>query len=509
MKRVLASITAVIVAGMVLMAASCAQDDDESDTSPKALVIWEPMDKTTTASDGTVTVTDAVISYHIGIEEGSDERSYVTDYRKTGSTNPYYEWSGLEDGKEYTFSVWATLKSGSNTRLTPVTRTVSAHTGSHCLRVMGYFRDSGSTLEEQSLHLAVTTDGLHWQSLNGNTGVFQLSTIGGNRVRDPYIVKKPDGKYLMIATDWTLYQASTQPGNHRLYDGTTSDIASWGYVTNSYWDVNTTCLIFADSDDMISWSNERQIQMVSDSDKTSFYAQNGNYQFCWAPEIIHNNGSVIFTDPETKASYTYGVIWSGQGETNGNTSVAYNPKKNAYETTSGHGTGYRRTFVNFTNDFETFTAPQVYFDPGNSNIDCSVCAGANGKFYLFYKDECSGYYGMGENWSDSLLPNSFNANYIWSRSYNGRQVQEAAGGTYNQGEGMFCFQPYSGVNKWLCVLDAHDAHQSKVFATFETSDFLLWKENDDTSWPAGDIRHGASVEVTLRELCALIAHYGF
>ena len=37
--------------------------------------------------------------------------------------------------------------------------------------------------------------------------------------------------------------------NHRLYDGTTSEITNWNYTTSSYWDVNTSCLIFADSGD--------------------------------------------------------------------------------------------------------------------------------------------------------------------------------------------------------------------------------------------------------------------
>lgn len=495
MKKLLSVLAAVIAAGMTFTAFSCSDDNSSSDDA-KAFIVWEAVD-------------DAV-SYNIGI---AGNTSKIT-YKNTGSADNYYEWSGLEDGEEYTFSIYATLSDGTNTKTNAVTRTVCAEKGGRCLRVMGYFRDSGSTLEEQSLHLAITTDGLHWQSLNGNTGVFQLSTIGGNRVRDPYIVKKPDGKYLMIATDWTTYLSPSSPGNHRLYDDTKSDVSDWDYVTNNYWNVNTTCLIFADSDDMTEWTNERQIQMVSDKEKTAFKAAYGNYQFCWAPEIIHNNGEVIFTDPETEETYTYGVIWSGSGETNGTTSKSYNPKKNKYETTSGRNFNYRRTFVNYTNNFETFTDAQVYFEPtpngtANSNIDASVCTDDKGKFYIFFKDEKSGYWGMGENYSTSLLPNSFNANCIWGRGWNGKQVQEAAGGTYNQGEGMFCFRPNAGVDKWYCVLDAHDAHQSKVFATFETTDFMTWKENDKTSWPEGDIRHGACVEVTLDEMLKLIDYYGF
>ena len=494
MKKIFTSLMAVVALGMVFMSASCGElSSEEPSQDAKAFLVWEE-------------VTGAQ-TYFVGLEDSSGK---VSSYVNTNSSQNYYEWSSLTEGEEYTFKIYAEYADGTNTKSSAVERTVCAQNGGRCLRVMGYFLDSSHTVDEQNLHLAITTDGLHWSALNSNEAIFKISTIGGNRVRDPYIVKKPDGKYLMIATDWTTYQADTSGlKNHRLYDGTTSEETSWNYTTSSYWDVNTSCLIFADSEDLITWENERQIQMVSDESKKSFYTKNSNYQFCWAPEIIHNNGETIFTDPETNESYIYGVIWSGQGETNGTTSKSYSAKKNRYETTSGHTTSYRRTFVNYTNDFETFTEPQVYFDPSNSNIDCSVCSDDNGKFYLFYKDECSGYYGMAENYSTSLLPNSFNENYIYSRAFNGKQVQEAAGGTYNQGEGMFCFRPNSGVDKWICILDAHDANQSKVFATFETSNFLTWKENDKTSYPSGAIRHGCSVEITLSEMQSLIKEFGF
>lgn len=491
-------LSAILCGGIIFMLSSlsCESLSNNGETeqeSASAFVIWEPVENAT--------------NYYIGVQNSSGK---VSKYVNTNSSENYYEWQNLEDSKEYTFNVWAEFANKTNTRTSPKEITVCAAKGDKCLRVMGYFLDSSHTVDEQNLHLAITTDGLHWQSLNSNKAVFQISKIGGNRLRDPYIVKKADGTYLMIATDWTTYQADTSGlKNHRLYDGTISEITNWNYTTSDYWNVNTSCLIFADSADLITWTNERQIQMVSDSDKQAFYAKNSNYQFCWAPEIIHDNGNIIFTDPETNESYKYGVIWSGQGETNGETSKSYSAKTNSYQTTSGHSTSYRRTFVNYTNDFETFSAPQVYFDPGNSNIDASVCTDGKGKFYLFYKDEKSGYYGMAENYSTSLLPNSFNSNYIYSRAFNGKQVQEAAGGTYNQGEGMFCFKPNAGVDKWLCVLDAHDAHQSKVFATFETKDFVIWKENDNTSWPSGDIRHGCSVEITLSEMQSLINAFGF
>lgn len=446
--------------------------------------------------------------------------------RKKGGTVDYigldselctYTEKKLINEKKYTYYVYAEDDLGKKTF--PTTIEVSPSTLDPCLRIMAYFKDSAGTLEEQSLYLALTTNGLNWVPLNKNNPIFTLSKIGGNRIRDPYIVKKADGTYLMIATDWTLYKSPQKTYTYTREDGTTG---VWNYTTESYWDVNTSSLIFADSEDLIHWKNERQIQMVSNAQKESFYEKyksmnsgNGNYMFCWAPEVIFDtdeNGKakVIHTD-EFGTEYYYGVIWSGNGELDG--------------PTNEHNFGYRRTFVNWTNDFYNFSSPQVYFDPGYSQIDASVISDdgefnedGSKNYYLFYKDEGpNGNYGLAMNKATSLEIGAFDSGHVFNKNFGKKiQIQDSAYNYdtsktyYNQGEGAFAFRPHANKKLWYVYLDAHDAHKEKIFACYSTEDFEVFTEEYDdlTSFPSGAIRHGCSVPITKQEIIKVLKNYG-
>jgi hypothetical protein len=69
--------------------------------------------------------------------------------------------------------------------------------------VLSYFRPS-QDLESDSLHLAYSLDGLHWSGLAHGRPVYQLSGMGTNHVRDPFLFRKNDGTFVYLATDWTL-----------------------------------------------------------------------------------------------------------------------------------------------------------------------------------------------------------------------------------------------------------------------------------------------------------------
>ncbi|PRX96745.1 glycoside hydrolase family 43 protein [Allonocardiopsis opalescens] len=67
--------------------------------------------------------------------------------------------------------------------------------------VMGYFTESPSRLgDDYGLHLAVSTDGLHWIPLNQNEPV-ATPTAGTGGLRDPFIIRRQDGGFAVIATD--------------------------------------------------------------------------------------------------------------------------------------------------------------------------------------------------------------------------------------------------------------------------------------------------------------------
>jgi hypothetical protein len=67
--------------------------------------------------------------------------------------------------------------------------------------VMGYFTESPSgTANNYGLHLAVSSDGLNWTPLNQNNPVV-TPTQGTGGLRDPFILRKQDGTFEVIATD--------------------------------------------------------------------------------------------------------------------------------------------------------------------------------------------------------------------------------------------------------------------------------------------------------------------
>ncbi|MEU7476458.1 hypothetical protein AB0A63_10790 [Lentzea sp. NPDC042327] len=68
---------------------------------------------------------------------------------------------------------------------------------------------TGDSAIDQQLHLAHSSDGLHWTDLNSGAPALR-STIGTKGVRDPALVRSPDGsRYWIVATDLCIRCGST------------------------------------------------------------------------------------------------------------------------------------------------------------------------------------------------------------------------------------------------------------------------------------------------------------
>src|ERR687891_1485597 len=66
---------------------------------------------------------------------------------------------------------------------------------------MAYFTESTTMLEaDYGLHLAVSKDGLRWMPLNQNNPVV-TPTGGAGGLRDPFVLRKQDGTFVVLATD--------------------------------------------------------------------------------------------------------------------------------------------------------------------------------------------------------------------------------------------------------------------------------------------------------------------
>lgn len=109
---------------------------------------------------------------------------------------------------------------------------------------------------EDGLHLAWSEDGMKWKTLNDNQS-FLTPRVGKDKLmRDPCIIKGPEGKFHMV---WTV---------------------SWREKGIGY----------ASSEDLIHWSEQKYIPVMEHEPK----AIN-----CWAPEIFYD-----------EASKQYMIFWS-------------------------------------------------------------------------------------------------------------------------------------------------------------------------------------------------------
>lgn len=101
---------------------------------------------------------------------------------------------------------------------------------------------------------------------------------------------------------------------------------------------------YAESADLVHWSSQRELGLMVNVAGTVH---------TWAPEI--------YWDAEKKQ---WMIIWS---------SIAEGVKRN-------------RIYSSFTSDFQSFTPPQIFFDPGYDVIDATMLR-AKSTYYLIFKDQ--------------------------------------------------------------------------------------------------------------------------
>ncbi|WP_055713905.1 glycoside hydrolase family 43 protein [Streptomyces torulosus] len=172
--------------------------------------------------------------------------------------------------------------------------------------LMTHFIGEGSN--GQQIYFSYSTDGLNWSELNGG-GIALRSTVGTKGVRDPALVRSPDGeKYWIIATDLCI--SCGQNWEAAVFNGSRN-------------------LVVWESTDLINWSEPWLLNVAGAIPD----ARNA-----WAPEAVW--------DPETN---DYVLYWA--------TNVPLNGK-------AKHRIYYART-----SDFRTITTPQIYIDrPGAQEI---------------------------------------------------------------------------------------------------------------------------------------------
>jgi hypothetical protein len=157
--------------------------------------------------------------------------------------------------------------------------------------------------------------------------IFLKPEVGAKLMRDPHILRGPDGLFHMV---WT---------------------SGWGDKGIGY----------ANSPDLINWSEQRFLPLMEKTPGT---------KTCWAPEVYYE---------ESLGQYL--IVWSSNVEAPGVT-----PPKG----------GFHRAYYVLTKDFQTFTEPKMFFDPGFNNIDTTMLK-VNGKYHIVFKetdDQPAGIWGV-------------------------------------------------------------------------------------------------------------------
>ena len=191
--------------------------------------------------------------------------------------------------------------------------------------IMAHFTKESLTDGEQ-VYFALSSDGLHWEDLNGGKAVIK-SNIGQKGVRDPFILHSEiDGFWYIIATDL------------RIASG-----ISWADAVKN------------GSHDMIIWKSK---DLVTWSEPWTYTVPLENIGCVWAPEA---------TFDEKRGEYV--VYWASK------TFFAESEKHIIY--------------CSRTKDFLHFSLPKVFIEKPSDVIDTTI-AFEGGLYYRFSKDESEG-----------------------------------------------------------------------------------------------------------------------
>jgi len=183
------------------------------------------------------------------------------------------------------------------------------------------FKGEQTPMTEQ-IYFGVSADGLHWDALNKGDPVL-ISEIGEKGVRDPYLLRTHDNKFVLLATDLSINLNK-----------------DWNRATHA----GSKSIVIWQSDDLVKWSKPRLVKVASDDAGCT-----------WAPEAIYD---------ETTKDYL--IYWAS--------------------TTKGDNYAKQRIWSVRTPDFQTFSKPEIYIEKPNTVIDTDIIRDGNA-YYRFTKDE--------------------------------------------------------------------------------------------------------------------------
>jgi hypothetical protein len=302
---------------------------------------------------------------------------------------------------------------------------------------------TGNSREGENIYIAASNgnNALSWTELNGGQPILR-STQGTQGLRDPFIIRSPDGgTFYLIATDLSIGSGT-----------------SWGDAVRK----GSLYLEIWESPDLKTWSEQRHVKVSPDTA--------GN---TWAPEAYYDDSIGQFV-----------VFWASS-------LYAENDPDHTGET-------YHRMMYATTSDFVTFSEPQVWQDAGMSRIDSTVLHEGD-MFYRFTKDEGAANTGCADiiqERSTSLRADLSS----WTRV--AACIGRDAGTSAVEGPTAFKANPgdVNGDKFYLFV----DEYGGRGYIPLETADIANpnWTVSASYQLPRSP-RHGTVIPITASELAGL------
>lgn len=210
---------------------------------------------------------------------------------------------------------------------------------------------------------------------------------------------------------------------------------------------------YASSSDLVNWSQQSRIPVMRSVPDT---------RNCWAPEMTY--------DPTNESFLIYwaSTVPSLFPNTTGNSESDYN----------------HRMWSTSTKDFQSFSEPKVFFDPGFNVIDITLHQTKDGRVVLIGKDE-------------RLTPEKKDLFVCEANSLQGPFSSPRAAFTKSWVEGPTTLQ----IGEWTYVY--YDVYREKRYEAKRTRDFVNWEDiSDQIQFPPG-ARHGSIIAISPERLLNL------
>ncbi|WP_217238159.1 glycoside hydrolase family 43 protein [Streptomyces sp. AC555_RSS877] len=305
--------------------------------------------------------------------------------------------------------------------------------------VMGYFTESTTMLEaDYGLHLAVSTDGLRWMPLNQNNPVV-TPTEGAGGLRDPFIMRKQDGTFVVLATD----------------------------LKGTDWNYNSQYIHVWDSADLRTFTGYRRVKlhdMVTHSWAPEAFWDAGRGQYGIIYSSVNSSGHNVImvnyttdfrtvTSPQVFFDPGYDII-------DGDLAVGVNGVNYLYYKRDQKLVGARSTTL-APGSFTPFSTPVAH---GGTEAPTLVKSLTSSTWYL---------------WGDTYTPNG--VFYVW-------QSNDLAAGTWTALDQRAYTQP---LNSKHCAIE--------TITTTEYNNLVAkwgspaWNRLKSYNYPARYVRHANSV----------------